>query len=195
VNRPDGDDRGSARVESARDNGLEGSDDRGSGDNRVDTFVGARAMRSLADDIYREGISSGSKRSRLRYDLPDRESPVNVTAENRADTIERAALDDCRRTIPHFLGRLQHDEDVATSRRSREQHSGAHRPRSVHVVTACVHNAGDGGGKRQSRGFLDRQCIDVTTQCHDRRTTIHAWNASDDTGSRDASDLADPGFS
>ena len=79
---------------------------------------------------------------RLRHNLADGKATVHVAAEDGSHLIERATGQNCRRTIPDFLGRLQHDQYVAARGLACQQHRGANGPRRMNVMAARMHNAG-----------------------------------------------------
>ena len=192
MDSPDGDDRRGAGIEPSRHDRLERSDDGRGGDDRIDALVRTRPVRALAMNCDRERCRRTRRAARLRDHLSDREAPVDVPAEDCRHAVERPALEDRRRAVADFLGRLQHDQHVTARGLPGEKHRGADRPCRVHVVATGVHNAGDFGRVRQSGRFLNRQRIDVAANRDDRRLAIAARHSRDDAGSRHATDVADP---
>jgi hypothetical protein len=64
-------------------------------------------VRALADQVNRESISSCSQRPGFSNDLSDRESPVDVPAENCSNLAQGAALENRLRSRSDFLRGLQ----------------------------------------------------------------------------------------
>jgi hypothetical protein len=93
---------------------------------------------------------------------------------NRADDVQRTAREHLARALPHFLGRLEHDEHIAGRGLSRQQQGGTHRPRRVHVVSARVHHAVVCGGELEAGSLGDRQRVDVASQRDDGCTRVTA---------------------
>ncbi len=145
----DGDDGGIDRVDFARDEGLDRSDQESGNDDCVGGLVGPGAVPALTLHLDAEAIRLCRDHAAGDHDLADAVMMRDVTAEDGVDAIEHAAVQNHPRAAPTFFSGLKHEQHVGRRRLPGQQRRGAEHHRHVGIVTAGVHLAFDGGGERQ----------------------------------------------
>ena len=163
MDSPDCHDSWRCGIEASRHDCLQREDQCGRADHGIQREVRARAVATASADGNAERVGGRRQRAGLGDYFADVEPLVHVAAEYRLHTIERSGLKHCPRTFTEFFSRLQHDHDVAFRRVARQQECRADSPGCVHIMAACVHDAGILRRKRQAGLFRDRKRVDVAT--------------------------------
>src|ERR1051326_1176928 len=148
-------------------------------------------MCTRPDELDLERVRRRGERTFIGDDLPHLKSPIDVTAEDRRDSVEHAALQNGERALPRFFGGLKDDEHVAHCRRLSEQRRRGDSPGRVNIMAAGVHHARYLRRKWKPGGFLDRQGVDVPAQRHNGRRSAYSADARNDAGGRDLMNVVD----
>jgi hypothetical protein len=72
-----------------------------------------RTMRSLTDQLDAELVSGCGEWTSVRDDLADLEAAIDMTAEDRGDTIQRTRLQHGARPGANLFGWLQDEQHIA----------------------------------------------------------------------------------
>ena len=184
-------DRNHRRIERrhvARHHALQGRDDLGGDDHRVDATLRSRAVRALAGDFYVEQSAAGHLRAGADGELADVELGPVVHAEDlfAGELVEQPVLDHGLGAATAFLGRLEdevHGAVEVTGRRKilggPQQHGG------VTVVAARMHAALVRAAMVEGVELVHRQRIHVGAQA-DGAWIVADPDGADDTGLADA---------
>ena len=179
VEGPHRDDRVVPDVRLPGDDGLEGGDDLGADDDRIDAGPGAGPVAALRPDLEREAVDVGRHEARGVADAAGLERVVDVVGEEGPgdDVLERALPDHQVRPAAALLGGLgdEHDRAGQVGLHRRQHGRDAEEHRGVDVVTAGVHEPGlpavDDGflprGEGQAGLLRDRQGVHVAAHGHD----------------------------
>ena len=120
MDRPNGNDAWVSGIQSSRYDRLNRANERADTDDRIGRLVWTRCVRALPDQLDLERVRGCGKWAFVGNDLSNSEATIDMTTEDRARAVERAALDDGRGSPSRFFRRLQDDKHVSHCRVPRQ---------------------------------------------------------------------------
>jgi hypothetical protein len=160
----DGDHGGVSGIDLARNQCLDGRDQKAGDDDRIHGLVRPGAVATLALHMDGEAVRVGRDDAVGDHDFADAVTAGDVTAEDGGYALEPPRSNDDLGTAAAFLRRLEDEADVSPRRRLLQQRCSTKEHGHVAVVTAGMHDARIAGGKGQSRGFFPRQAVHIGAQ-------------------------------
>ena len=168
VDGPNGDHRRLLRVHRARDDGLQGSDDVGGGDDRIDAAMRIGSVGPKTGDGHAERVAGRHGRPAANGDAAHRLERPGVQGNGRvhARVLGHPALAEHPAAAAVLLRRLEHELDLPRHLIGHrgQDHGRARQHRGVPVVPASVHAPRHLRSVGHPGLFGDRQGVDVGAQ-------------------------------